>query len=86
MSSIHIMQYNVAYKQKEDGMESLNNHRNDLMNSMTKRTLPSFAFVGSGAPKSNFGRKAGASSATCDGGCGGQCLSGCKDECITVSK
>lgn len=67
-------------------MESVDNYRNDLINSMTKRTLPSFAFVSSGTPKSNLGTKAGASSATCDGGCGGQCLSGCKDECITVSK
>ena len=67
-------------------MESLNNHQNDLMSSMTKRTLPSFSFVGSGAPKSNLRTKARVSSETCEGGCGGQCLSGCKDECITVSK
>jgi hypothetical protein len=67
-------------------MESVNNYRTDLINGMTKKTLPSFAFVSSGGPKSNLRTKAGVSSATCEGGCGGQCLSGCKDECITVSK
>jgi len=65
-------------------MDSTNKQRKDLMNSMAKRTVPSFGFVCSGASRGVSG--AHTASADCEGGCGGQCLSGCKDACITVSK
>lgn len=39
-----------------------------------------------GAEGSASVKKMRAASSDCEGGCGGQCLSGCKDECITVSK
>ena len=59
-------------------------HSKDMMKSMARKTAPSFGFVCSGAPMGVSGAHINASG--CEGGCGGQCLSGCKDECITVSK
>jgi hypothetical protein len=73
-------------QKKEAAMEPTSNHRRDLMSNLTKRTLPGFSFVSAGAPGSNSGKQMRAASSDCEGGCGGQCLSGCKDECITVSK
>jgi hypothetical protein len=61
------------------------NRRKDQMSSMARRTVPSFGFVCSGA-STGVSRAYTAEADGCKGGCGGQCLSGCKDECITVSK
>ena len=73
----------IHTKQKEAVMDSTNK-RKDLMNSMARKTVPSFGFVCSGASKGVPGAYTAAAN-DCKGGCGGQCLSGCKDACITVS-
>lgn len=67
-------------------MESSIDAGKELMNRMARKTLPGLGFVSSGAPRTTFGAHKPTASNDCDGGCGGQCLSGCKDECITVSK
>ena len=61
-------------------MEPTNDYRKDL-SGMSKRTLPGFSFVCAGEPSGS-----GAQSRPVSADCEGQCLSGCKDECITVSK
>lgn len=67
-------------------MESTVTANKEFLHRVSKKTLPGLAFVNMGMPKAPYGQKKTKSSADCDGGCGGQCLSGCKDECITVSK
>lgn len=62
----------------------MDSRKKEQMNTMAKRTIPSFGFVAPGASRVIRGMHAEADG--CKGGCGGQCLSGCKDECITVSK
>jgi hypothetical protein len=66
-------------------MKIQKNFRKESIGDTAKKTLPAFAFVGLGTRRINVGARAGAPSPDCTGGCGGQCLSGCKDECITVS-
>jgi hypothetical protein len=69
---------------KEVIMDFTRKYQKDLMDSKARRTVSSLGFVCSGASRAVSGvHKA---SESCEGGCGGQCLSGCKDECITVSK
>lgn len=67
-------------------MEAMAGHGRNSMRTLSKRTLPGFSFVAMGAEGSASVKKMRAASSDCEGGCGGQCLSGCKDECITVSK
>ncbi|NTW11317.1 MAG: hypothetical protein HGA26_08160 [Chlorobiaceae bacterium] len=67
-------------------METTVNASKELLHRVSRKTLPGLAFVNQGASKAPYGQKKTKSSADCDGGCGGQCLSGCKDECITVSR
>lgn len=66
-------------------MEATSINRRNLMSSMNKRTLPGFSFMSAGTSRGSV-TKIRTASSDCEGGCGGQCLSGCKDECITVSK
>ena len=64
-------------------MDFTRDSQKDLMNSQARRTVSSLGFVCSGASRSVS--RVHKASDDCKGGCGGQCLSGCKDECITVS-
>ncbi|MEI7824310.1 MAG: hypothetical protein WCI01_03350 [Chlorobiaceae bacterium] len=65
-------------------METTVDGAKGLMLRMYKKTLPGLAFVNPVMQKELYNQRKPISSADCE--CGGQCLSGCKDECITVSK
>ncbi|WP_423931484.1 hypothetical protein [Chlorobium sp.] len=68
-----------------NAMEKIISAERERLHRMARKTLPGFGFLNSGSQNTVAHMDIQAAS-DCDGGCGGQCLSGCKDECITVSK
>jgi hypothetical protein len=60
-------------------MDPFTKQSKDMSSRQSNRTLPSFGFVGTGMTK------VVSSSHSAPMDCEGQCLSGCKEQCITVS-